>query len=71
MWFPNEPVRKYLYGVFVPIVILLAAYGIIGKDEIALWLALTQGLLGVPAVEAARSMVTPVRNGDAGNTSNR
>jgi len=57
----NEPVRKYLYGILVPVVALLVYKGVVAADEAALWLAVAAAALGVPAVEYARSKVTPVK----------
>jgi len=58
---PNEPVRKYLYAVLVPVVGLLVYRGVVAADEAAIWLAIAAAALGVPAVELARSKVTPVK----------
>lgn len=57
----NEPVRTYLYGILVPIIGLLVYKGVVASDEAAIWLAIAAAALGVPAVEAARSKVTPTR----------
>lgn len=55
----REPVRVYLYGVLVAIVAVLVGYGVLDGSQAALWLALGSALLAVPAVEAARSRVSP------------
>jgi hypothetical protein len=56
----TEPVRAYLYPVLLAVVGVLVGYGIIEQTQAALWIALGAALLGVPAVERARSKVTPV-----------
>lgn len=54
-----EPVRRYLYGLLVPLAAVLVAYGIVDNESAPLWIALATAVLGVPAVESARSRVTP------------
>lgn len=56
----REPVRAYLYGVYVAVLLLLLAYGIVTAELLPLWLGLGAAILAVPAVEAARAKVTPV-----------
>lgn len=56
-WQETEPVRLYLYGVLVPLVALLVALGVVQTDQALLWLAVGAAVLGVPAVERARSLV--------------
>jgi RsiW-degrading membrane proteinase PrsW (M82 family) len=68
-----EPVRKYLYGLLAPVVAVLVAYGIVDGESAPLWIALATAVLGVPAVEVARSNVRPlgaagVRRVDRGQT---
>lgn len=53
----TEPVRLYLYSVLVPVLALLVMKGVIGGDEMATYLAVGAAVLGVPAVEKARSKV--------------
>jgi hypothetical protein len=55
-----EPVRKYLYTLLVPVVAVLIYFGIVDNESAPLWIGLVTALLGVPAVEVARSKVTPV-----------
>lgn len=55
-----EPVRKYLYSLLVPVVAVLIYFGIVDNESAPLWIGLVTALLGVPAVEVARSKVTPV-----------
>lgn len=57
----REPVRVYLYGVYVAILLLLLAYGIVTTTLLPLWLGLGAALLAVPAVEGARAKVTPYK----------
>lgn len=56
----SEPLRRYLYGVGVVILGLLVTLGVV-TDTVALAIGgvLSAALL-VPAVEVARSKVTPV-----------
>jgi len=53
----TEPVRLYLYSVLVPVLAFLVLKGVIGGDEMAAYLAMGAAVLGVPAVEKARSAV--------------
>jgi len=55
-----EPVRTYLYPVLLAVVGVLVGYGVLEQTQAALWIALGAALLGVPAVEKARSRVSPV-----------
>lgn len=57
----REPVRAYLYGVLGPALSLLAGYGYATDSQVLLWSALGGAVLGVPATEAARARVAPVR----------
>lgn len=59
-----EPVRTYLYGLLVPLAAVLVYYGVVDNESAPLWIALATGVLGVPAVEVARSKVSPVRRTD-------
>lgn len=59
-----EPVRKYLYGLLVPLAAVLVAYGLVDNESAPLWIALATAVLGVPAVEAARSRVKPYPGSD-------
>lgn len=56
----REPVRLYLYSVLTVGVAILVAYGLVDDSTASLWSALGAAVLAVPAVEAARSKVTPV-----------
>lgn len=55
----DEPVRTYLYGVGVAVLVILNGYGIVADKQAALWGNLLAVAL-IPAVEKARSRVTPV-----------
>lgn len=57
----REPVRTYLYGVLVPGLALCVAYGLISAEQAPLWIAAGGAVLGFPAVEVARSHVTPTK----------
>lgn len=56
----TEPVRRYLYGLLAPLATLLVALGVTTDAQVALWVGVATAVLGVPAVETARSKVTPV-----------
>lgn len=56
----REPVRVYVYTVLAVVIALLVARGVMSAAEAPLWTALVATLLGVPAVETARSKVSPV-----------
>lgn len=56
----SEPVRTYVYGVTVPVVVLLVLYGILDESAVADWLALATAVLMPAGTEVARSKVTPV-----------
>lgn len=56
----SEPVRAYLYPLLLAVVGVLVGYGVLEQQQGSLWIALGAALLGVPAVEKARSKVTPV-----------
>lgn len=57
-WLALEPVRSYLYGVLAAVLLILTGYGLLTDHQAALWGNLTAVVL-VPAVEKARSRVTP------------
>lgn len=59
-WNKTEPVRLYLYSVLVPLLAVLVVWGVVDAGDVPLYLAVLAALLGVPAVEIARSKVTPV-----------
>lgn len=61
-WKTYEPVRLYLYGVLVPIVLLAVGYGLVTSSQAVLWLGVLAAALGAPATEAARGQVTAPGN---------
>lgn len=63
-WQELEPVRLYLYGVTLAGIALAVALSLLTAEEALAWGAFGAAVLGVPAVEAARSRVTPVARED-------
>jgi hypothetical protein len=59
----REPVRLYLYSVVGAILAVLVVYGIVDETTLPVILAAVSALLAVPAVETARSKVSPVDTG--------
>lgn len=55
----KEPVRAALYSVLGVLAGLLVAKGAVSGDVVDLVLAAVATVVGVPAVEVARSQVTP------------
>lgn len=55
----SEPVRLYLYGVGLAVLLVLIGYGLLDGAKAALWSGLLVAVLGVPAVEGARRQVSP------------
>ena len=53
----SEPVRLYLYSLLAPVLGFLLLKGHLSSDEVSTYLALGVAVLGVPAVEKARSVV--------------
>lgn len=60
----REPVRFYLYGVLLGGEGVALTYGLLSKEQAAAWLGLGAAMLAVPAIERARSRVTPVDPAD-------
>lgn len=58
-WAREEPVRLYVYTVVAAILAVLITYGIVDETAVPVILAAVSALLAVPAVETARSKVTP------------
>ena len=56
----REPVRAYMYSVVAAILAVLVVYGIVDETTLPIILAAVSALLAVPAVETARSKVSPV-----------
>jgi hypothetical protein len=62
-----EPVRKWVYSVLVTLMAVGVVYGIVSAEQSVIWLSVAQAVLAVPAVEAARSRVSPVGHARVGN----
>lgn len=60
----REPVRVWLGGVLIVVLILLA-YGVVTAETAPLWIGLVTALVAVPGVEGLRSQVSPAH--PAGN----
>ncbi len=58
-WAAREPVRLYIYSVVAAILTVLVAYGVVGETTLPVILAAVSALVAVPAVEKARSKVSP------------
>ena len=43
----SESTRHWIYTIVAAVIALLAAYGVLGPDEVPLWLALAAAVLGV------------------------
>ena len=56
----REPVRVRMYSVGAVLVALLVHRGLVTASDASLYVALAAAVLGIPAVEGARSRVTPV-----------
>ena len=52
--------RVYLYGLCAPGFALAVAYGLLGADKAALWIALAGGALVVGGGELAQTKTTPL-----------
>ena len=55
----REPVRAYIYGVVAALLAALVVLGYVKADLVPVLLALATAVLAVPAVEVARSKVSP------------
>jgi len=60
----DEPVRVYTYGVALALLGLGVAAGVVDRELADAGAVLVGAVLTVPAVEAARARVTPVRKGE-------
>ena len=51
----TEERRLWLYGVIIAAIAILSGYGLLGPDEVPLWTALVEAVLGMgaPVVAAA------------------
>lgn len=56
----REPVRVYLYTTVAAILAVLVAYGIVDSTAVPVILAAVSAVVAIPAVEVARSKVSPV-----------
>lgn len=63
-WATEEPVRLYVYTLLAATLSILMAYGIVDEQYEAVILAGVSAVLAVPAVEKARSKVTPYSPND-------
>lgn len=43
----NPALRKYLYGVGIAVLAVLAVYGVVGKEELPTWVLLVGAVFGV------------------------
>lgn len=59
-WAAREPVRLYVYSSVAAILAVLVTYGVVDETALPVILAAVSALVAVPAVETARSKVTPV-----------
>lgn len=51
-------VRDYLYPIVTAAALVLAGYGIIGEEQVALWVGLAAAILGSGTAAAYRPSVT-------------
>jgi uncharacterized membrane protein HdeD (DUF308 family) len=58
----DEPLRRYLYGVAIPVLALLVGVGVLTASVAALVAAVVGAVLLVPGVESLRAKVTPHRD---------
>lgn len=56
-WRQTEPLRLWLYGIAVPLLLALVGYGLLTDHYAALWLAVLQAALLGGGTEAARQFV--------------
>lgn len=59
-WAAKEPVRLYVYTCVAAILAVLITYGVVDSAALPVILAAVSAVLAVPAVETARSKVSPV-----------
>lgn len=59
-WAAKEPVRLYAYTVVAAILAVFVTYGIVDAQALPVILAACSAVFAVPAVETARSKVSPV-----------
>jgi hypothetical protein len=63
-WAAEEPVRLYVYSTVAAILAVLVTYGVVDETALPVILAAVSAIVAVPAVETARSKVSPVPTGD-------
>lgn len=59
-WAAREPVRLYAYSLVAAVLAVLVVYGFVDENTLPVILAAVSALVAVPAVETARSKVSPV-----------
>jgi len=59
-WAAREPVRLYVYTCVAAILAVLITYGVVDSTAVPVILAAVSAILAIPAVETARSKVSPV-----------
>ena len=62
----NEPVRLYLYGLAAALTAALLVFGLVDGNAAAAIMGVASAALAVPAVETARSKVSPVKRSRKG-----
>jgi len=65
-WVAREPVRVYVYTVVTAILAVLVTYGVVDETALPVVLAAVSAVVAVPAVEVARSKVSPVGDQSTG-----
>lgn len=58
-WFNRARNRKWLYGVTVAVLAVLAGYGVVSDDQVPLWLALAGAVLGIASPAMALGHMSP------------
>jgi hypothetical protein len=56
-----EPVRAWIYTVTGAVLVALMLWGVIGENDSLVIAGIVQAVLMIPAAEAARAKVSPVR----------
>lgn len=59
MTMPTEATRAYIYRVLVAVLPILVAYGVVGEQDVALWLALAAAVLSTGMAAANTSTKPP------------
>ena len=58
-WFNRARIRKWLYGVTVAVIAVLARYGVVSDDQVPLWMALAGAVLGIASPAMALGHMSP------------